>query len=111
SVTTNSGNGFASLLLSQVSSASQTIYAGQPRWTSAYWAIFAQDDYKVRPNLTLNLGVRYSVDLPRSEAHKLTSNFSTAAHDPASGLSGALVFGTTCNCNTKWLDPWYKDIA
>jgi hypothetical protein len=111
SITTNSGNGFASLLLGQASSGSQTVYAGQPRWLSAYWAVFLQDDYKIRPNLTLNLGVRYSVDLPRSEAHHLTSNFDQTAPDPASGLSGALVFATTCKCNSKWISPWYKDIA
>ena len=111
SIATNSGNGFASLLLGQASSASQTVYAGQPRWLSAYWAIFAQDDYKVLSSLTLNLGLRYSVDLPRSEAKNLTSNFSQNAPDPASGLPGALVFGTTCNCNSKWITAWYKDVA
>jgi len=111
SVAANSGNGFASLLLGQVSTSAQTVYAGEPRWRSAYWGIFFQDDYKFRQNLTLNLGVRYSVDLPRSEAKNLTSNFSQTAPDPASGLQGALVFGTTCRCNTKWINPWYKDIA
>jgi hypothetical protein len=111
SIATNSGNGFASLLLGQVSSASQTIYAGQPRLLSAYWAVFVQDDYKIRPNLTVNLGLRYDVDLPRSEAKNLTSNFEQSVTDPASGMSGALVFGTTCNCNTKWVNPWYKDIG
>jgi hypothetical protein len=110
SVATNSGNGFASLLLGQVSSASQTVYAGQPRWLSSYWAAFFEDDYKILQNLTLNLGIRYSVDLPRSEAHNLTSNFEQTAPDPASGLQGALVFGTTCRCNTKWMNAWYKNV-
>ena len=111
SITASSGNGFASLLLGQVSSASQTVYAGQPRWLSAYWGIFFQDDYKVRQNLTLNLGIRYSVDLPRREAFNLTSNFEQTAQDPASGLQGALVFGTTCKCNAKWINAWRKGFA
>jgi hypothetical protein len=110
-ITTNSGNGFASLLLGEASSGSQFVYSGQPRWLSAYWAVFVQDDYKIRPNLTLNLGFRYDVDLPRSEAHNLTSNFEQTASDPESGLPGAMVFGTTCHCNTKWMNGWYKDAA
>ena len=60
----------------------------------------------------LNLGVRYDVDQPRREAENNTSNFSLNATDPHSGLPGALVFATTCtNCNKRWADTWYKDIA
>jgi hypothetical protein len=109
--TTNSGNGFASLLLGLPSSGSINVYSSQPRWLSAYWAVFFQDDYKIRPNLTLNLGVRYDVDLPRRESRNRTSNFSETAIDPASGRPGALVFGTNCNCNAKWIDPYFKDIS
>ncbi len=111
SVAANSGNGFASLLLGQVSSASQLVYAGQMQLNSSYWALFIQDDYKPFRNLTLNLGLRYDVDIPRSERHNLTSNFEQSALDPASGLPGALVFGTTCNCNDKWITPYYKDFG
>lgn len=35
------------------------------RWNSA--AFFYQNDWKIKPNLTLNLGVRYGVQLPRTE--------------------------------------------
>lgn len=109
--TTNSGNGFASLLLSLPSSASINTYSSQPRWLSAYWAIFLQDDYKIRPDLTLNLGIRYDVDLPRSELRNRTSNFSETTIDPISGKAGALIFGTTCNCDAKWIDAYYKDVS
>ena len=109
--TVNSGNGFASLLLAAPSSGSIQTYSSQPRWISSYFAIFAQDDYKPLPNLTLNLGLRYDVDVPRHEARNRTSNFSESIVDPLSGKPGALYFGTTCNCNAKFLNAWLGDVA
>ncbi|MGI8772688.1 MAG: carboxypeptidase regulatory-like domain-containing protein [Acidobacteriaceae bacterium] len=107
------GNSFASLLLGQSSGGNfaSGLYSRKPRWTSYYYALFAQDDLKVSNNLTLNLGVRWDVDVPRSEAHNATSNFSPTAVDTTYGIPGALVFGTTCNCNTRWANTYYKDIA
>lgn len=106
------GLGFASLLLGAFDTAGATVPTHQPRWISAYYAGFVQDDFKVSNSLVLNLGIRYDVDQPRKEAQNNTSNFSPTAIDPHSGIPGALVFGTTCtNCNTRWADTWYKDIA
>ncbi|WP_182277056.1 carboxypeptidase-like regulatory domain-containing protein [Granulicella sp. 5B5] len=108
-----SGNPFASFLMGEVGQAGQTVYNVNPRWKSWYIAGFIQDDIKVTSNLTINAGLRYSIDNPRHEALNRTSNFSFTAPDAAAGgLPGALVFGTTCgNCNTAWADTWYKDIA
>jgi Carboxypeptidase regulatory-like domain len=107
------GNSLASLLLGQVSSGNfgNGVISRLPRWTSYYYALFAQDDLKVNDKLTLNLGVRWDVDVPRSEAHNNTSNFSPTAVDPEYGIPGALVFGTQTNGNTRWVNPYYKDIA
>ena len=108
-----SGNSFASFLAGDSSYAAQTVYNRNPRWNSWYIAGFIQDDFKVTPTLTLNLGLRYDVDVPRKEAANNTSAFSfTAADSKAGGLPGALVFGTTCKgCNTRWADTWKKDVA
>jgi hypothetical protein len=107
-----SGNSFASFLLGEVDNAGQTVYNHNPRWNSHYMAFFVQDDMKVTPNLTLNIGMRYDIDVPRHEADNDTSNFSLTAPDAAAGgLPGALVFGANCKCNTAWANTWYKDFA
>jgi Carboxypeptidase regulatory-like domain len=108
----NNGNGLASELLGDACNGGQNVYAHQSRWISWYYSGYAQDDWRVTPNLTVNLGVNYSVDRPRHEADNFTSNFSPTAIDPTYGVPGALVFGTECNgCNTAWADTYFKDIA
>ena len=106
-----SGNSYASFLLGQTDSATQNVQIDAPRWDSKYMALYFEDNLKASPQLTLNLGIRYSIDFPRVEAHNNTSNFSLTATDPVSGLPGAYVFGTNCNCNTAWADTYYKDIS
>lgn len=106
------GSTVASFLLGYVGDSGQTVFNDHPRWNSHYLAGFVQDDIKFTSNLTVNLGLRYDVDVPRNEAHNRTSNLSLTAPDAAAGgLPGALVFGVNCNCNTAWADTWYKDIA
>ncbi len=87
------GDGFASLLLGRVNSAGVTIQSRAPRFGQAYYAAFVQDDIKVTPNLLVNVGLRYSIDTPRNEAHGNVSNFSpTLPNAAAGGLPGALYF-------------------
>ena len=74
-----SGNSFASLLLGLPDNSNQTAYIHSPRWNSHYIGGFIQDDFKLTPNLMLNLGLRYDVDSPRHEAENATSNFSLTA--------------------------------
>jgi hypothetical protein len=107
----NAGNPFASFLMGEVGNGGQGVINDAPRWNSRYIAGFFEDDLKFG-NLTLNLGVRYDVDVPRKEALNRTSEFSLTAPDAAAGgLPGALVFGTNCHCNTEWAQTWYKDVA
>lgn len=64
----NLGYGFASWLLGEVNQASGNQYAG-PASLQPYWGSYAQDSYKVTPKLTLNYGVRWDFEPPRSERY------------------------------------------
>lgn len=73
--TANGGNPFASYLLGIPNIILQrpVLIPYYYRWNSA--DAFIQNDWKVRPNLTLNLGVRYSLQLPRTEKNNLQGEF------------------------------------
>ena len=109
------GNSFAAFLIGQSGTANALKQLHAPRWITHYAAVFAQDDWKVRPNLTLNLGFRWSYDTPRHEAQGDTSNFSpTALNAAANNIPGALVFagkgtGRNGNVGETWANTFYKD--
>jgi len=71
----NGGNPFASLLIGvpNTTDVAPALFNYNYGWDSA--AFFAQNDWKVRRNLTLNLGLRYSLQLPRTEANNLQGVF------------------------------------
>jgi hypothetical protein len=65
------GNPVASFLLGVPNSIAlgNTAIPYYYRWNSG--AAFVQNDWRVKPNLTVNLGLRYSLQLPRTELHNL----------------------------------------
>jgi len=73
--TANGGNPFASYLLGVPNVILQrpVLIPYYYRWNSA--ATFIQNDWKARPNLTLNLGLRYSLQLPRTEKNNVQGEF------------------------------------
>jgi len=63
---TETGNGFADYLLGAVASMNQQSYS--TFFTMAYYGgIFAQDSYRIRPNLTINAGLRWDIIQPYYE--------------------------------------------
>jgi len=90
----NTGDPFAAFLLGLPNEESLTVTSHFSRWAQNYYAMYAQDDYKARKNLTLNLGLRWDIETPRHEAIGAQSVLSlTAANALAPGQPGALIYG------------------
>ena len=103
---TTTGNAYASYLLGGVNSANVTqdsvIGTGGRYHEYAWWV---QDNYKLTPRLTLNLGLRYDIMTPYVEAFNRMSFFNPTAPNPAAGgYPGILEFAgsgaDSCNCQT-----------
>ena len=62
------GSGFASFLLGTTGDG---ISAFDPHWyfTNKYYAFYIQDDIKVSPKLTLNIGLRYDYESPLEDRY------------------------------------------
>ena len=114
------GDPFASFLLGAPASVSLAVRSQQPRFVSNYYAGYITDDFKVRKDLTLNLGLRYDVETPRRESADAQSVFDPNAPNPgATGpsgpLLGALVFagnGTgRSGTHASGAQTYYRNIA
>ncbi|MDZ4801913.1 MAG: carboxypeptidase regulatory-like domain-containing protein [Bryobacteraceae bacterium] len=86
------GRGFAvgALLLGWVNSASAE--TGDVSTRMDYYSAFIQDDWKVTPRLTLNIGLRWEMDTPRWEKENQQSGFDPTQLNPVSGTPGVLTF-------------------
>jgi hypothetical protein len=101
---TTTGHAYASFLLGALNATtviedSEVATSGR-FYTYAFWA---QDDFRLRPNLTLYLGLRYDILQPYTEVYDRWSFMNPDLPNPAvSGYRGAIEFvgdGTnSCNC-------------
>ena len=56
---------------------------------------FAQDDFKIRPNLTINLGLRWQINHGWNEVHGNIVNFDPTINNPATNTPGAAWYAST----------------
>ncbi|HYG97721.1 MAG TPA: carboxypeptidase-like regulatory domain-containing protein [Terriglobales bacterium] len=67
-----------------------TVTDAKPAWRMFSQAYFINDDFKVTPKLTLNLGFRYELTSPRTEAHNYYRAFDPTAMNPEVNRLGAM---------------------
>ncbi len=108
----NSGSPIASFLLEQVdngTAAFRSVTRVQGRFSTT--ALFINDAWKATPKLTVNLGMRWEVDPPQSEADNHLSYLGINTPNPGAGnLNGAILFaGKTGPRHPE--DTWYKGFA
>ncbi len=91
------GYSFASFLLGIVNNGSLGVPAPRtPHY--GYHGLYFQDDLKILPNLTLNLGVRYDYNPLSYESHDRQTSWNPNVTDPYLGLNlkGAFTFAGNC---------------
>lgn len=76
------GHPLASLLLGQADSFNNSTLRGRFYYRSQYLGAFVQDDWKLTPSLTVNLGFRYDVEQNPREKRMQGSNFDLAKGRP-----------------------------
>ena len=86
-----SGNGLATMLLGFTTAFSARETQALNR-RSTYLAGFAQDDWNITRNLTLNLGVRWETDTAMRDQNSRGNSFDQAQINPVSGTPGVVKF-------------------
>lgn len=123
----NAGDSFASFLLGLPggTGTNRSFYPLFPFYQNWYTGLFFQDDYKLSRRLTLNLGLRYDINMPATEKYnRINRGIDPAAAAPyksqlpanllvtpslqnlAGGLNFAGVGGSPANSGDTYKNTW-----
>jgi hypothetical protein len=113
--TASTGHPFASFILGGADGANRSVYLTEPGYRAGLLAFFAQDDLRATSKLTLNIGLRWEIPLPKKEAFNRQSGFDPTVPNPgADNIPGALVFLGSCpGCinRTSFQDWYFKEFG
>lgn len=102
----STGFGYASYLLGFVNGFSTRETELLDKY-SYYLASYAQDDWKIGRDLTLNLGVRWETDTPVMDKNNRTNSFDRVGINPVSGTPGIVKFtGVNGWPESPWRTDW-----
>ncbi len=110
---TVTGNALASLLLGTGSGGSAPTNV-RLALTQKYYAFYVQDTWRVNRRLTLNYGLRYEVQLPRTERYNRFNYFDYNAVNPLSSKTGLTLKGGLAFDGKDQRGLWdtdYKNLA
>jgi hypothetical protein len=104
------GNPVASMMLGQFNTAT-TQPVEEPEWRRPYWAMYAQDSWKVTPKLTLEYGIRWDWQSMGHEINYRMDEFGPYTQNPSAGnLNGGVIFegygAGRCNCTFTHAYPY-----
>ena len=104
------GNNLAQFLTGDVQSAGIDRILGNA-WHGFNWSVFVQDDWKVRPRLTINLGLRWDFQQKPYERHNGQINFDPDCTEPGTGLRGCTVFAGLDGQPRTFMEEDYNDFG
>jgi len=104
------GFGMASFLVGFVNSFSLRDTDPLDRY-SWYLAGFLQDDWKLTPNFTLNIGLRWETDTPIIDKNNRMNSFDMAAINPVSGTPGVVRFAGVGGWPRRPYDPDWNNFG